>query len=280
MRKQNIQERINFSMPVSVSKGIVNADADVIGTPITDFDINSMYVEGLASTDKLDLDQQILKPSGFILDYFNKSGFINWNHQSAVSPDAIIGEPVETKVNDENFFLKAKLYGWSNLAKNIYTIALNLEKDQDSDRTLGWSVEGLILEMDNDLVTKMLVTNVALCFTPKNNDSYAKIVKGITLNEVKELRKGYLFNPIGSEIIDGQKTDIIYSLNFGEKQLLVTKAFDFVFRENPIFNCTSLEEIQKALITVAQGVEEGFIKESKKNEFVKILQEKAKLFRK
>lgn len=278
--KQNIQERINFSMPVSVSKGIVNADADVVGTPITDFDINSMYVEGLASTDKLDLDQQILKPSGFVLDYFNKSGFINWNHQSAVSPDAIIGEPVETKVNDENFFLKAKLYGWSNLAKNIYTIALNLEKDEDSDRTLGWSVEGLSLEIEKDFVTKMLVTNVALCFTPKNNDSYAKIVKGITLDEVKELRKGYLFNPIGSEIIDGQKQDIIYSLDFGEKQMLVTKSLDFVFRENPIFKCSSMADIQKAIITIAQGFEEGFIKKTKKDELIKILSEKAKMFRK
>lgn len=278
--KQNIQERINFSMPVSVSKGIVNADADVVGTPITDFDINSMYVEGLASTDKLDLDQQILKPSGFILDYFNKSGFINWNHQSAVSPDAIIGEPVETKVNDENFFLKAKLYGWSNLAKNIYTIALNLEKDEDSDRTLGWSVEGLSLEIEKDFVTKMLVTNVALCFTPKNNDSYAKIVKGITLDEVKELRKGYLFNPIGSEIIDGQKTDIIYSLDFGEKQMLVTKSFDFIFRENPVLQCSSMADIQKAIITIAQGFEEGFIKKAKKDELVKVLSKKAKMFRK
>lgn len=278
--KQNIQERINFSMPVSVSKGIVNADADVVGTPITDFDINSMYVEGLASTDKLDLDQQILKPSGFILDYFNKSGFINWNHQSAVSPDAIIGEPVETKVNDENFFLKAKLYGWSNLAKNIYTIALNLEKDEDSDRTLGWSVEGLSLEIEKDFVTKMLVTNVALCFTPKNNDSYAKIVKGITLDEVKELRKGYLFNPIGSEIIDGQKQDIIYSLDFGEKQMLVTKSFDFIFRENPVLQCSSMADIQKAIITIAQGFEEGFIKKAKKDELIKVLSEKAKIFRK
>lgn len=278
--KQNIQERINFSMPVSVSKGIVNADADVIGTPITDFDVNSMYVEGLASTDKLDLDKQILKPSGFILDYFNRSGFINWNHQSAVSPDAIIGKPVKTKVSDENFFLKAKLYGWSNLAKNIYTIALNLEKDEDSDRTLGWSVEGLTLELDNDLVTKMLVTNVALCFTPKNNDSYANIVKGIALDEVRELRKGYLFSPIGSEIIDGQNQDIIYSLDFGEKQMLVTKSFEFIFRENPILKCSSMADIQKAIITIAQGFEEGFIKKAKKDELVKILFEKAKMFRK
>ena len=267
-------------MPVSISKGIVNADADIVGTPITDFDTNSMYIEGLASTDKLDLDQQILKPSGFILDYFNKSGFINWNHQSAVSPDAIIGEPVETRVNEENFFLKAKLYGWSNLAKNIYTIALNLENDENSDRTLGWSVEGLTLELEDNLVSKMLVTNVALCFTPKNNDSYASIVKGITIDEVRELRKGYLFNPIGSEIIDGQKQDIIYSLDFGEQQMLVTKSFEFVFRENPIFNCTSLVDLQKAIITVAKGVEEGFIKEAKKNEFIKILSEKAKLLRK
>ena len=115
--KQKIQEKINFSMPVSICKGIINADADVVGVPITDFDTDSMFVEGLASTDKLDLDQQILKPSGFILDYFKKSGFVNWNHQSSISPNAIIGEPVEAKVNDENFFLKAKLYGWSNLAK-------------------------------------------------------------------------------------------------------------------------------------------------------------------
>ena len=282
MKKQNIQEKINFSMPVSISKGVgvVNADADVVGVPITDFDINSMFIEGLASTDKLDLDQQILKPSGFILDYFNKSGFINWNHQSAVSPDAIIGEPVETRVNEENFFLKAKLYGWSNLAKNIYTIALNLEKDENSDRTLGWSVEGLTLELEDNLVSKMLVTNVALCFTPKNNDSYASIVKGITIDEVRELRKGYLFNPIGSEIIDGQKQDIIYSLDFGEKQMLVTKSFDFIFRENPILKCSSLIDIQKAVITIAQGFEEGFIKEAKKNELIKVLSEKAKMFRK
>lgn len=278
--KQKIQEKISFSMPVSICKGIVNADADVVGVPITDFDTDSMFVEGLASTDKLDLDQQILKPSGFILDYFKKSGFVNWNHQSSISPDAIIGEPVEAKVNDENFFLKAKLYGWSNLAKNIYTIAVNLEKDKNSDRTLGWSVEGLTLELKDDLVTKMLVTNVALCFTPKNNDSYAKIVKGVSLDEVKELRKGYLFKPIGSEIIEGQTQDIIYSLDFGEKQMLVTKSFDFIFRENPIFNLTSMQDIQKAICTLAQGVEEGFIKEDRKKDFLNIINEKVKIFKK
>lgn len=277
--KKNIQEKINFSMPLSISKGIVNADADVVGVPITDFDVNSMYIEGLASTDKLDLDRQILKPSGFILDYFNKSGFINWNHQSSISPDAIIGEPVETKVDKEQFFIKGKLYSWSKLAKDIYTIALNLENDKDSDRNLGWSVEGLTLEVTDDLVSKMLVTNVALCFTPKNNDSYAKIVKGITIDEVKELRKGYIFTPVYSEIVDGKKEEFILNLDLGDKQLLVTKGFDFVFRDSPFQNLNSLEDIQKAIIKVAQGFKEGFISKKKKDEFIKIIKDKVKLYK-
>ena len=126
--KKSIQEKINFYMPMEISKGIVNADADIVGEDITDFDVNSMYVQGLASTDKKDLDRQVLKPSGFILDYFNKSGFINWNHQSSVSPDAIIGEPVDTRVTGEGFFLKAKLYPWSNLAKNLLSTIVLLSK--------------------------------------------------------------------------------------------------------------------------------------------------------
>ena len=110
----------------------------------------------------------------------------------------------------------------------------------------------------------------------KNNDSYAKIVKGIGLTEVKELRKGYLFEPISSEIIDGQKQDILYSLDFGEKQMLVTKSLDFVFRENPIFKITSMQDIQKAICVLAQGVEEGFIKESMKSKLLKAIEEKVK----
>lgn len=280
MKRQHIQQRINFSMPLNISKGvdIVNADADVIGKNIEDFDASKMYVEGLAATDHLDLDQQILKPSGFETAYFNKSGFINWNHQN-YSPDSIIGEPTETKVTDENFFLKAKLYPWSNMAKTVYQMGLNLQNDTTSDRTLGFSIEGLTLETENDLVSKMLVTGCAICVTPKNNDTYCRIVKGITLDEVKELRKNYLFTPIYSEEINGNKEDIIFKLNFGEKQLLITKGLDFVFRENPIFSVNSIEDVQKAICTIAQGFKEGFIKKDRKEDLIKIIKEKAKQFK-
>lgn len=274
---EEIKEKINFTIPLEVSKGIVNADGDVVDKDITDFDTDSMIIEGLASSDDIDLDNQILKPSGFILDYFLKSGFINYNHQTSISPDAIIGEPTDAKVTGEKFFLKAKLYSWSNLARNVYTVAKKLEEDKTSDRTLGFSLEGLTLETKDNLVSKMLLTGCAVTFVPKNNSSWARIVKGITLDEVRELRKGYLFSPIGKEKIDGVEQNLILNIPFGDKQLLVNENFDFVFRENPILNnISSLEEVQKAIILISQGVKEGFIKKERVAELKNFLSSKIK----
>lgn len=275
---KEVQEKINFSIPLEISKGIVNADADVIGDNPEDYDVNSMYIEGLASTPKTDLQNQVLKPSGFVLDYFKKSGFINWNHQGGISPDAIIGEPVDMKVTNDNFYIKGKLYSWSNLAKSVYEIGLNLEKDKDSDRTLGFSVEGITLETKDNLVSKMLVTNVAVCFSPINNDTYCKIVKGITLDEVKDLRKSYVFKPTYVENVNGVKNKYILKLDIGEKQLLVDTNMDFHYRNNPsIFKISSMEDIRKAICTLATGYKEGFIKKNKRDELIKIIKDKKDL---
>lgn len=277
--KSNKQEKINFSIPIEISKGIVNADADVLDKNITDYDVDNMYLEGLASTPKIDLDNQVLKPSGFLLDYFTKSAFINWNHQNY--PDCIIGEPVDVKVTGEKFFLKSKLYPWSNMAKSVYEIALNLEKDKTSDRSLGYSVEGITLDVDkNNIVNKLLVTGCAICFTPKNNDSYARVVKGITLEEARELRKSFIFKPVFTEVEKGVKTDYIYKLDVGEKTVLIDSNFNFHYKDNPIFNVSSMEEVRKAICTLAQGYKEGFIKENKKDELIKQIQEKAKFLKK
>jgi hypothetical protein len=53
-----------------------------------------MIVEGVASTESEDADGEVLLPEGFNVDYFLKSGFINWHHQSKSTPGAIIGEPI------------------------------------------------------------------------------------------------------------------------------------------------------------------------------------------
>lgn len=277
--KNQVREKINFNIPLYICKGVVNADADVIDKSPTDFNVDEMFIEGLAATPKLDLDKQVLKPSGFILDYFLKNGFLNWNHQGGVSPDAIIGEPTDAYVKDEKFYLKGKLYSWSNLAKSVYKIAKNLEQDETTDRTLGFSIEGLTLNTQNDLVSQLLVTGCACCFVPKNDDTYLKICKGVTIEEVRELRKSYIFSPVYSEVVEGNKIDYILNLNVGEQQILVDNDCNFHIRENPLLKASSLQDIQKAICVLAQGYKEGFIKEDKKEELIKIIKSKTNQFK-
>ena len=37
MKTREIKERISFNTPLKISKGIVNADADIVGREISDF---------------------------------------------------------------------------------------------------------------------------------------------------------------------------------------------------------------------------------------------------
>lgn len=273
MKKREVKEKINFSIPLSICKGIVNDDNDITDKELKKSD--EMLIEGLAATPDLDLDKQRLKPSGFVLDYFLKTGFLNWNHQGAISPDAIIGEPVDVKVTNEKFYIKGRLYPWSTLARSVYDVAKNLENDPQTDRTLGYSVEGLTLQTEDDLVSKLLVTGCACCFVPKNNNTYLQVCKGVTIDQVKELRKQYLFPPVYSEVEKGVKVDYILNLPVGDKIILVDTDYNFHIREG-FGKQVSLEEIQKAIIYISKAYQEGYIKESKKEEFVRIIKEKRK----
>ena len=273
MKKREVKEKINFSIPLSICKGIVNDDNDITDKELKKSD--EMLIEGLAATPDLDLDKQRLKPSGFVLDYFLKTGFLNWNHQGAISPDAIIGEPVDVKVTNEKFYIKGRLYPWSTLARSVYDVAKNLENDPQTDRTLGYSVEGLTLQTEDDLVSKLLVTGCACCFVPKNNNTYLQVCKGVTIDQVKELRKQYLFPPVYSEVEKGVKVDYILNLPVGDKIILVDTDYNFHIREG-FGNQVSLEEMQKAIIYISKAYQEGYIKESKKEEFVRIIKEKRK----
>ena len=270
MKKREVKEKINFSIPLSICKGIVNDDNDITDKELKKSD--EMLIEGLAATPDLDLDKQRLKPSGFVLDYFLKTGFLNWNHQGAISPDAIIGEPVDVKVTNEKFYIKGRLYPWSTLARSVYDVAKNLENDPQTDRTLGYSVEGLTLQTEDDLVSKLLVTGCACCFVPKNNNTYLQVCKGVTIDQVKELRKQYLFPSVYSEVEKGVKVDYILNLPVGDKIILVDTDYNFHIREG-FGKQVSLEEMQKAIIYISKAYQEGYIKESKKEVFVRIIKE-------
>jgi len=139
-----------------------------------------MKVRGVASTLARDADGQILIPSGFELDYFLESGFINWHHGTKEAPAAIIGEPISARVENNQFIVEGILYPWSKVAKQVYELAENLEKG-GTKRRLGWSIEGKAREkdmIDPSIIKRTFITAVAITPMPKNMETECTVMKG------------------------------------------------------------------------------------------------------
>jgi len=141
----------------------------------------NMYLSGVASTDEEDTDEETLEPQGYVLDRFLKSGLVNYEHMAkAGGAKYWIGEPTDAKVKGNKFFVKAKLWDKSKMARDLYD-TVEIMKGSGSSRKIGWSIEGKALQrdpMNEKRITKALITNVALTFMPKNGSTYADIIKG------------------------------------------------------------------------------------------------------
>lgn len=267
MSKQ-INEKIPFFLPFkNIQKGLVNADADIVGKNIEDYQTD-MIIEGIAGTDDLDLDGQTMNPEGFVLDYFLKSGFINWNHQMSINPDSIVGQPIDAKAG-KTFYIKGKLYKWSNLAKNIYQMAINLQEDPDSDRTLGYSVEGLGVEEKGGYVSKTIITSCAIAPVPKNNKTYLNVCKGITVDQVRELRKDLILKPLIIEIEKGITRKCYLDIKVNDHRLVLDENYNFEILKYE--GEKAKMSPQQALVILSKALNEGLIKEDKKDEFKKLI---------
>ena len=146
-----------------------------------------MRLKGIAATNALDVDNQILDPQGFDLSYFLNSGFINYNHQSKNDPDAIIGEPTKAEITPNNeLYLEAELYADSDVAKKVWNLAKVLQNNS-SKRKLGWSIEGITRKMnpiDKRKVMKAMITNVAITPSPKNSTTWVDLLtKGFSYTD-------------------------------------------------------------------------------------------------
>jgi len=145
-----------------------------------------MKIKGVASTIDEDSDKETLDPAGFDLSFFKKNGFINWHHTWKEKPSAVIGEPTLAEIRNNEFYLEGILYPDSKLAEEVYDLAENLEKNSQSGRRLGFSIEGQATERgSNDetnplfkYVKKAKITGVAITPTPKNSATLVDIMKG------------------------------------------------------------------------------------------------------
>lgn len=173
--------RFNFFVPVEFQK----AEKAEKGS---DEWYKNMYIWGVASTQHEDTDGEELDPNGFIIDRFLKQGLLNYEHQGKLSPKYHIGEPVEARVKNNEFFIKGKLWSESEIARDLWD-TLNIMKSSGSKRNIGWSIEGKTLQKDPfnaKKITKALITHCALTFSPKNANTWADIVKGEQVEDYVE----------------------------------------------------------------------------------------------
>lgn len=153
-------ERFHFWMPVEVIK---KSEGERI-------------IQGIASTPDRDLQGEVVMQNGIDYGYFMKKGWINDDHNKG--PEHKVGEPLECKITKKGFWVKARLYKGLDRAEHWWKLIKALDENQ-SDRKIGFSIEGKILRRDGKTIQKCWLTDVAITSSPVNTNTWAEIVKSL-----------------------------------------------------------------------------------------------------
>ena len=155
--------------PINILKGSAD-DAE----PMT------ARIGGIVSTEGRDQQGDHVVQGGIDWEYALSKGWFNYEHKQG--PDAVLGHPdtiEQTEYNGEPATrIEGVLYLHKPLAREIYQTAIALDKAQ-SDRRLGFSVEGQVLMRDKDRITKSKVLNVAITAHPVNAEARFDVLKSL-----------------------------------------------------------------------------------------------------
>jgi hypothetical protein len=129
-------------------------------------------IGGIVSTDHIDKQGEILLQEGLDFGPFLSDGWFNDNHSKATG-GGLIGYPEQAFIKSlpeghKGWYVEGYLLKGHPPADEIWSAASALQK---SGRTLGWSVEGNILDRDDEnsrIVRKAVVKEVAVTRCPVN----------------------------------------------------------------------------------------------------------------
>lgn len=172
-----IGEKFNFFTEVDIPEEIFKASQQDESKKY-----DNMIVYGKASTNDEDKQGETLEPAGFDISSFLANGLINLEHfpTRKGDPSYWIGEPIDAKIDGNDFFIKGKLWKDHPKARALWD-TLNIMKSSGSTRKLGWSIEGNAIERDKrnkKRILKAKINHVCLTFSPVNANTYADILKG------------------------------------------------------------------------------------------------------
>ncbi|MGB9660658.1 MAG: hypothetical protein ACPL5F_01400 [Moorellaceae bacterium] len=196
-----MQEQDRFRIWIPLQKG---GEETVKGQKVP-------IVQGIASTEDPDLQNEIVVQEGMDLTPLLEEGYINWNHMPG--PENIIGEPLEARIQKgPSLWIKGFLYPHVERAKAVVKL-LESQEIPVSNRRLGWSVEGRVVEREGNRVVKSIVQHLAITHEPVNPYTWAELVKSMTTGTAAPLRlqnldvglANLLFSPCKKGCYDGKR---------------------------------------------------------------------------
>lgn len=210
----------NFWLPIDFQK------SEVCAYPRDDERrYENMVFEGIASDNSKDYQGDSMEPNGFEIDYFLKHGLFNLDHLTVRSKELKsrfwIGEPLDGKIVDNKFWVKGKLWSESPEARVFWDKCIEM-RESGSTRKPGMSIEGRALERDpknEKHITKAIINNIALTFTPVNFNSYIDFVKGVQVQD---------FIPIDGGISSNRKNGIVFEQMIGNKRIVIDSKFRII----------------------------------------------------
>lgn len=125
------------------------------------------YIGGWASTAHEDRQEENVFQKGLDFEEWKEHGWFNDNHQQHTS--AAIGLPGNAKLLKAGWWVDGELLKDVPRACEVYQLAKALRK-ANTNRRLGFSIEGKIIERLGNCIRKALIRNVAITNCPVNTN--------------------------------------------------------------------------------------------------------------
>lgn len=142
-------------------------------------------IGGLASTEHFDLQGESLIQKGIDLTPVDQGrGFFNFDHSN--KPEDILGTIDGYKQGTGGLYVHGKLFKGHQRAEAVYSIMKAMNERKKG--AVGMSVEGKILERDPinpKIIKKCQIKNVAITFNPVNPNTYASLVKSMSVANIE-----------------------------------------------------------------------------------------------
>lgn len=139
-------------------------------------DDGKRWIEGIASTVDLDLQNEIVQQNGIDFSYFLKHGYFNNDHKPGFENK--VGQPTECRVTSKGLYVKGFLFKDHKVADAIWELVNSLEASQ-SDRKVGFSIQGKVLRRAGKTIVKCWIQDIAITASPINTNTWLDVVKGL-----------------------------------------------------------------------------------------------------